>query len=132
MSVHQGAHLPATFRRIRLELARESGHPEGDRDIGYTMLAPLKADGRLDVEMARAHRDDCKVVRFRPGEDAQEGYLRRRPGGSWAFHYDLPSGEEDDDPGYKFAEHRFALGDYLTVIEDEGAHTYRVASVQEL
>src|SRR5512147_572374 len=108
MSLNQAARLPSMFRRIRLELAREPGHPEGDSGVGYTVLAPLKADGQLDVENARRHRDDCKVIRFRSGEESQEGYLRRRPGGSWAFHYDLPDGEEDDDAGYKFGEHRFA------------------------
>lgn len=132
MSVKQVTRLPGMFRRIRLELAREAGHPDGDRGIGYTMIAPLKADGRLDVATARIYRDDCKVIRFRPGEDSQEGYLRCRPGGFWAFHYELADGEEDDDRGYKFADHRFIPGDYLTVIEDEGAHTYRVATVEAL
>lgn len=132
MSVHQVTRLPAVFRRIRLELAREAGHPEGDPGVGYTVLAPLTADGRLDVETARRHREDCKVIRFRAGEDGQVGYLRRRPGGSWAFHYDLPDHHEDDDPGYKFGDHRFAAGEYVTVMEDEGTHTYRVASVEPL
>lgn len=132
MNLHQVTRLPAAFRRIRLELAREAGHPEGDPGIGYTVLAPLTDDGRLDVETARRHRQDCKVICFRVGEESQEGYLRRRPGGSWAFHYDLPDHEEDDDPGYKFGDHRFAPGEYVTVMEDEGAHTYRVASVEPL
>jgi len=124
--------LPGNFRRIRLELAREPDHPEGDSGIGYTLLAPLKSDGLLDVEAARYFRDKCRVVRFKHGEDSEEGYLRRRPGGSWAFHYDLPDGAEDDDPGFRFERHRFVPGDYLTVVEDEGAHTYRVVSVQSL
>ena len=132
MNVHHVSRLPATFRRIRLELAREPGHPEGDASIGYTVLAPLTKDGHLDVETANRHRHDCKVIRFHTGEESQEGYLRRRPGGSWAFHYDLSDQEEDDDPGYKFGEHRFAAGEYVTVMEDEGAHTYRVASVEPL
>ena len=132
MSVHQVTRLPAAFSRIQLELAREPGHPAGDHGVGYTILAPLTADGHLDVETARRHREACKVIRFRVGEDAQDGYLRRRPGGSWAFHYDLANGAEDDDPGFRLGEHRFAPGEYVTVIEDEGAHTYRVASVEPL
>jgi len=35
------AELPVCFRRIRLELAREKGHPEGSASIGYTLLAPI-------------------------------------------------------------------------------------------
>ncbi|MBS0384862.1 MAG: hypothetical protein JSS00_05890, partial [Proteobacteria bacterium] len=82
--------LPAQFRRIRLELAREPGHPEGEHGVGYTIVAPLKSDGRLDVETARAYREECIVIRFHAGVESERGYLRRRPGGSWSFHYDLP------------------------------------------
>jgi hypothetical protein len=121
--------LPDKFQRIRLELAREPGHPEGDRFIGYTLVAPLTADGRLDAETARDHREACTVVRFHADEDSTEGFLIRRPGGSWAFHYNLDDGE-DDDPGFKLGEHKFVTGEYVTIIEDAGAHTYRVVSVQ--
>lgn len=132
MTESAALNLPANFRRIRLELAREPGRPEGDARIGYTVLAPLDKDGRIDVETARDHREDCRVIRFHTGRDPDEGYLRRRPGGSWAFHYDFEDGAEDDDPAYRLGEHRFALGEYVTIQEDEGAHTYRVARVDTL
>lgn len=125
--------LPHAFRRIRLELAREPGHPEGDRGIGYTIVAPLQGDGRLDVELARSHRDDCSVVKFHRGADSEFGHLRRRPGGSWSFHYELPDESEDDDPAYRLEQHRFVPGEYVTIAEDEGgAHTYRVITVEPL
>ena len=124
--------LPANFRRIRLELAREPGHPQGEHGIGYTLIAPLSADGHLDVDAANYFREYCKVVRFKSGEDSVDGYLRRRPGGSWAFHYDLADGSEDDDAAYRLGDHKFIIGEYVTVVEDEGAHTYRVASVDHL
>lgn len=124
--------LPASFRRIRLELAREPRHPEGDPRIGYTLIAPLDAEGRLDADTWRNFKQDCRVVRFHAVEDKEEGYLRRRPGGSWAFHYEFEDGGEDDDPAYRLGEHRFVYGEYVTVEEDEGAHTYRVAQVERL
>jgi hypothetical protein len=124
--------LPQNFRRIRLELAREPRHPEGDAQIGYTVLAPLDKEGRLDVETARTHKQDCRVVRFHAGRDHEDGYLRRRPGGSWAFHYDFDDGGEDDDPAYRLGDHRFVYGEYVTIIEDEGDHTYRVTKVEPL
>jgi hypothetical protein len=124
--------LPTSFRKIRLELAREPGHPEGDHLTAYEVLAPLDAEGRLDVETALSHREACRVTRIRRDLEPEHGYLRRRPGGSWAFHYDFDGGGEDDDPGYRFSEHRFVAGEYVTVQEDEGPHTYRVITVRPL
>lgn len=132
MTTQAAVKLPGNFRRIRLELAREPGHPEGDAGIGYTMLAPLNRDGLLDVDTARLFREQCKVIRFRRGEDSVEGYLRRKPGGWWAFHYDFAGGGEDDDNAFRLERHRFNLGDYVTIMEDEGAHTYRVVSAEPL
>lgn len=113
--------------RIRLERAREPGHPEGDAHIGYTLIAPLSADGRIDAEAWHEVRARCTVVRFGAGQ-GETGVLRRRPGGSWAFHYET-GGIPDDDAGYRFDAHRFVVGEYVTINEDEGAHTYRVAAV---
>jgi hypothetical protein len=124
--------LPANFRRIRLERAREPGHPEGDARLGYWVVAPLSADGHLDIETARAFKRDCTVIRFRPDQKDEKGYLHRRPGGSWSFHYDFDDGAEDEDPGYRLGAHRFAQGEYVTINEDEGPHTYRVAAVSPL
>ncbi|MBI3437509.1 MAG: hypothetical protein HY054_02430 [Proteobacteria bacterium] len=132
MRADQAHTLPRQFRRIRLELAREPGHPDGDRGIGYTIVAPLQPDGRLDVDLARAHRDDCGVLRFKHDADVEEGHLRRRPGGSWSFHYDLPDDSEDDDAAYRLETHRFVPGEYVTIAEDDAAHTYRVISVSPL
>lgn len=122
--------LPDNFRRIRLELAREPRHPEGDPRIGYSLIAPLDTQGRLDADSWRAFKDKCRVVRFHPDQDHEEGYLRRRPGGSWAFHYEFEDGGEDDDPAYRLNDHRFIYGEYVTIEEDEGAHTYRVTKVE--
>lgn len=124
--------LPANFRRIRLELAREPRHPEGDARIGYMVIAPLDAEGRLDADTWRNFKQDCRVVRFQAVEDNEEGYLRRRPGGSWAFHYEFEDGGEDDDPAYRLGDHRFVYGEYVTVEEDQGPHAYRVAQVERL
>lgn len=123
--------LPRSFHRIRLELAREPGRPSGDAETGYMLVAPIDARGHLDPDAAREHPAACKVIRFRRGAGAVAGRLRRRPGGSWAIHYELEGGE-DDDPGYRLGEHVFAPGEYVTIVEDEGDHTYRVVSVQPL
>ncbi len=123
------AKLPPAFRRIRLELAREKGHPEGSSKIGYTFVAPLDAEGRIDPHLWHQYHDFCRVVRFRPNETDDIGHLVRKPGGAWAFRYDV-GGDQADETGYHFSSDRFTLGDYVSVREDEDLHTFQVASVE--
>lgn len=51
------ASLPAQFRRIRIELAREPGHPEGYAGVAYVVIAPLAADDRIGAGLWRGHRE---------------------------------------------------------------------------
>ncbi|MBA4791548.1 MAG: hypothetical protein H2042_17735 [Rhizobiales bacterium] len=123
--------LPHDFREIRLELAREKDHPAGARDFGYTFVAPLAEDGRIEADLWAKHRDACRVVRFRPHAGDEVGHLVRRPGGSWAFRYDI-SGTDDDEAGYRFNDERFVIGEYVSVKDDGETHTFRVVSVEPL
>ena len=116
---------PAQLRRIRLELAREHDHPLGSVEDGYDVIAPLHADGSLDSAMWKAHRKECRVVRFRSGEAHRIGHFVRRPGGSWAFRY----GDGADEAGRHFEEERFLPGDYVSVRGSLGEHTFKVISV---
>jgi hypothetical protein len=122
--------LPTQFCRIRLELARESGHPGGDRQIGYEVVAPLSADGRLMPDLWKAHRDHCRVRRFHSGQDDRLGRLSRHPGGSWFFDYDRDR-RDDDETGYRLSDEKFVLGEYVSIPDEHHQmHTYKVASVQ--
>ncbi|WP_245263329.1 hypothetical protein [Azorhizobium doebereinerae] len=121
--------LPHAFKEVRLELAREKDHPEGARNVGYLFVAPLDANGQIDADLWAAHRDACHVVRFRPNEADDKGHLVRRPGGSWAFRYDL-TGDEEDEAGYRFNDERFTVGEYVSIREGEAFHTFRVVSVE--
>ena len=123
------AKLPPAFRRIRLELAREKGHPTGSALIGYTFVAPLDADGRIDPNLWHQYHDFCRVVRFRPDEADDIGHLVRKPGGAWAFRYDV-GGDQADETGYHFSSDQFIIGDYVSVREEDGLHTFQVASVE--
>jgi len=123
---------PAEFRRIRLELAREPGHPEGSRATGYEIIAPLDADRRLSPELWRKHRGLCHVRRFREGEDDVQGFLIRKPGGSWSIDYD-PDSTGDDESGHRLGAEQFQLGEYVSIRDEHGQmHTYRVVSVAEV
>jgi hypothetical protein len=124
--------LPQAFKRIRLELARSKEFPSGSARHGYEFVAPLDAGGRIDPELWRAHRDQCRVRRFWAGEDDQSGLLVHKSGGKeharWVFDYD-PSRSDDDEPGYRFGAHQFVPGEYVTVTDVGQAHTFCVASV---
>jgi hypothetical protein len=124
-----GVKLPSNFRRIRLELAREKEHPEGSPSAGYIFVAPLDADGRIEPSAWHEHHDLCRAVRFRPNEPDAVGHLVRKPGGAWAFRYDI-RGERADETGYHFKTERFVIGEYVSIREDDSVHTFQVASVE--
>jgi hypothetical protein len=121
--------LTPRFRHIRLLLARERGHPEGDREEGYDLLAPLGPDGRLDAAEWKAHQAACRVRHFRPGLEDRIGRLRRKPGGQWYFDY--TEGDLDDEVGFHLGEEQFVTGEYVSIGRREAMHTYQVARVEK-
>jgi hypothetical protein len=121
------ASLPAQFRQIRVELAREPGHLEGDAGFAYLIIAPLDADDGIEAKLQREHREACRITRRRPDQDDKHGHLVHR-GGGWAFNYpDTP-----DEVGFHFADERFSVGEYVSIKEGGKMHTYRVVSVSHL
>ncbi len=119
------------LKKIRLELARDRDFPEGSRQHGYEFAAPLDERGHIDAVEWHKQRDRCRVRRFRPGEADDIGHLVRKPGGTWAFHYDIHSDEEDDETGYRFGDHAFKPGEYVSIREDEHLRTFKVMRVQD-
>ena len=121
--------LPPEFRQIRLELAREPGHPEGSNATGSDLLAPLDRADRLSADIWRKHKEQCRVHRFREGEDDLVGHLARKPGGAWYFDY--KDGDADDESAYHLGSEQFVTGEYISVRDERGKmHTYRVVSVR--
>jgi len=122
-----------TLKRIRLELARDHDFPGGSNEHGYEFTAPLRDDGKIDAAAWKNQRDKCRVRRFW-GEEADEvGHLVRKPGGSWAFHYDILGEEDDDETGYRFGDHAFELGEYVSILEhDDQLRTFRVVRINDL
>ena len=116
--------------RIVLRLARNPGteFADGDDHRGYTLHAPLTADGLLDEEGFKAHRAACVVRRFSPDDDAHEGRLARH-GERWFFDYGDKTGAADE-PLYRLAQHRFEVGEYVSITdEDHRLLTYKVTEV---
>lgn len=122
--------LTPNFRHVRLELAREKGHPDGDRGHGYDLVVPLDTEGRLDAAEWKTHQAACRVRRFVHGETDLIGRLRRKPGGTWFFDY--AEGEDDDEIGFRFGEERFVHGEYVSIRSDGAMHTYQVKLVERL
>ena len=120
-----------TLSRIVMRLARNPGteFAGGDDHRGYSLVAPLTADDHLDEHAFVKARGECAVRRFAPDEDPADGRLNRR-GSRWFFDYD--EGETtDDEPVHRLGDHRFIVGEYVTVTDDDGRPlTYKVVEVQ--
>ncbi len=117
------------IRTVRLELARCAEFPEGSRDHGYELTLPLLADGRLDRPHWLKHRGELGFRRFWGDEDAAHGAVRHDPKG-WSLSFASPDGGTDEAI-FKGDEHRFAVGEYITIAERDGvARTFRVVSAE--
>jgi hypothetical protein len=119
------------LKRIRLELARDHDFPDGSRERGYELIAPIDDSDHLAANEWREQREKCRVRRFWAGEE-EHGKLVHKPGGTWAIDYD-PRSTADDEPGFRFDKHKFAPGEYVSLKEHDGVmRTFRVVSVVEL
>ncbi|MEP1573999.1 hypothetical protein [Roseibium album] len=118
------------LRKIRLNLARTKEFPQGSARHGYEFTAPLNETGHIDATLWKRERDHCRVRRFWGSEEEEVGHLIHRPGGSWAFHYDI-DGDDDDEAGYRFGAHAFNPGEYVSIKDEDGdMHTFQVVTVQ--
>ncbi len=122
------------LKRIRLDLARGKDYPNGSTRHGYEFTAPLDGEGRIDLASWRKLREQCTVRRFWAGERDEIGHLIHKSGGAkgatWIFDYD-GSATDDDEAGYRFGDHVFQIGEYVSVRDEDGVlHTFQVASVE--
>ena len=119
-----------SLSRIVMRLARNPGteFADGDDHRGYALVAPLTADGKLDEAAFRTARAACTVRRFAADEDPQTGRLARK-GERWFFDYGETG--DADEPLYRLGEHRFKVGEYVSITDEEQRLlTYKVTEVQ--
>ncbi len=122
-----------TMKHIRMELARDGDFPQGSRQHGYILVAPLDNMDRIDAAEWKDNRKKCRVTRFWGDKEHEVGHLVRKPGGAWAFHYDIHGNEDDDDTGYRFGDERFRPGEYVSIREQDGEmRTFRVITATEV
>lgn len=122
------------LHRITLNLARTKAYPEGSIRHGYTFVAPLDGAGRIDAKAYMEAPGACTVHRFWADEPEQVGWLKHKPGGArgatWAFDYDGTT-DADDEAGYRFADHVFAPGEYVSIRDEDGElHAFKVVAVK--
>ncbi len=118
-----------SLSRIVMRLARNPGteFADGDDHRGYTLIAPLTADGKIDEPALKSLKGGATVRHFAPAEDAQEGRLGRR-GERWFF--DFGDQTEAEEPLYRLAQHRFAVGEYVSITDEDGRLlTYKVTEI---
>ena len=124
---------PMPMNKICLELARDHDFPQGQQDCGYEFTAPIDESGHIDAESWRTQRDNCRVKRFWTGTRDESGHLVRKPGGSWAFHYDIHGDADDDETGYRFGSHAFQPDEYVSIKEhDDVLRTFRIVTVSDI
>lgn len=120
-----------TFRRVRMELARNHDFPDGSPNHGYEITLPLTQDSRFDPTVWETDGQLCTFVKFSPDDDDAHGQFVRMSDGQWAFSYE--AGEADDEPVFRFESHLFQPGEYVTVTDvDEHEHVYRIMSAEPL
>jgi len=123
-----------TLKIIRLELARAPEFPSGSHLHGYEFTAPLDENGSINVDEWKKYRAHCRVLRFWGNQTHEIGHLVRKPGGSWAFHYDIHGDPDDDDAGYRFGAHAFNPGEYVSIKDHDNdeMYTFKVVTVQNI
>lgn len=120
-----------TLSRVRLEVARSHEFPNGSHLHGYEFTAPLDEKGFISAQGWKENRNKCRVVRFWGDHSHELGHLVRKPGGSWAFHYDIHGDPDDEDAGYRFGNHAFKPGEYVSIKDhdDDELHTFKVMTI---
>jgi hypothetical protein len=120
-----------TLKKIRLELARTADAPEGDPRCGYEFIAPLDVKGQLDARAWPTEKSKCTVRRFWTNQDDEHGMLVHSRGGRWLFSY--RPGEDDDEPIFRFTNHAFVVGEYVSITEhDDVERPFRVTAVSRI
>ena len=105
--------------RIRLELGRTDGFPEGSPAHGYEFVAPLTRDGHIDSSSWSKVKDKCRVRRFWGADPVEVGLLKRHGEHGWYFDYRRRD-QSDDEPFFKLDTHRLIKDGYVSITEHDG------------
>lgn len=117
--------------KIRLELARMEGFPQGSSIRGYVFTAPLTEGGHIDPVCWKEAKNECSVMRYWGDEPVQHGLLRH-VGNGWRFDYETRT-NEDDEPFFKLDRHVIEPGNYVSITDHDGVQRpFRIISVEHV
>ena len=120
-----------SLMKIRLELGRMAGAPEGDARHGYEFVAPLDGHGHLDPQEWRSQKDRCAVRRFRPGQAETRGSLRHC-GRGWLFDY-VQNRSDDNETIFRADRHLIEKGLYVSIKEEDGVQRpFKIVEIKPL
>ena len=115
------------LHKVRLELARCHDFPEGSRRHGYEFALPLTTAAKLDRDGFAKDRQGTQFRRFWGDEEDRQGILVHHRTG-WQLSF--TDGGGADEVIFRGDQHRFAVGDYVSIKELDGeTRTFRVAAV---
>lgn len=120
--------MASRLNHVALELAPESGHPFGARDIGYDVYIPLNRNGVLDADAMPSRR--CRV-RCRNSGVVTYGLISVSPDGKLVFSY---SNGSRQDCGCEHLLEGLPLraGQRISICDAAGRpHPYEVVSIRE-
>ena len=128
-------HARSALKRVTLHAARSKQFPDGSIRHGYDFVAPLTDDGHIDLETWKAHRGECFAHCFWGDEPERRGLLVHKAGGrggsTWRFELGACPSLEDEDDGFRFGDHAFRTGEYVSIRDEDGVlATFRVVSVK--
>ena len=126
--------MPSALKKITLNAARSKAFPDGSIRHGYDFVAPLTADGHIDLNAWKSHRGECFAHRFWGDELRQSGLLVHRAGGhggaTWGFELGKGAKLDEEEEGFRFGDHAFRAGEYVSIREEDGElMTFKVVSV---
>jgi len=124
----------SALKKITLNAARSKAFPDGSIRHGYDFVAPLTADGHIDLNAWKSHRGECFAHRFWGDEPRQSGLLVHRAGGhggaTWGFELGTGAKLDEEEEGFRFGDHAFRAGEYVSIREEDGELlTFKVISV---
>ena len=125
--------LPHVLKRIRLNLASRR-NSRSARTSTVTSSSRRSIATGISIRSSGTNTASIAACAGSGKAKTEIGHLVHKPGGAehgrWVFDYD-GTAEADDEAGYRFGDHAFRPGEYVSIRgEDGNMHAFQVVSVE--